>query len=52
LATSFAGLSDPRVERTKYYQFLDIILIAICAVVCGAEGWVEVEAFGQAKSSG
>jgi len=49
LATSFASLRDPRVERTKHHQLLDIILIAICAVLCGAEGWVEVEAFGKAK---
>lgn len=49
LATSFATLSDPRVERTKHHQLLDIILIAICAVICGAEGWVEVEAFGKTK---
>ena len=49
LATSFAGLLDPRVERTKHHQLLDIVLIAICAVVCGADSWVEVEAFGRAK---
>ena len=49
LATSFASLLDPRVERTKHHQLLDIVLIAICAVVCGAEGWVEVEAFGKTK---
>lgn len=49
LAESFATLVDPRVERTKRHQLLDIVLIAICAVICGAEGWVEVEAFGKTK---
>jgi len=49
LATSYASLLDPRVERTKHHQLLDIVLIAICAVVCGADGWVEVEAFGKTK---
>ena len=49
LATSFAGLLDPRVERTKHPHLLDIVLIAICAVICGADGWVEVEAFGKTK---
>jgi predicted transposase YbfD/YdcC len=49
LAESFAGLPDPRIERTKRHQLLAIVLIAICAVVCGAEGWVEVEAFGKTK---
>ena len=49
LATSFATLTDPRVERTKEHLLLDIVLIAICAVVCGADGWVEVAEFGEAK---
>lgn len=49
LAQSFAALVDPRVERTRHHQLLDIVLIAICAVICGAEGWVEVEAFGKTK---
>jgi len=29
---------DPRIERTKRHQFLDIIGLAICGVICGAEG--------------
>jgi predicted transposase YbfD/YdcC len=49
LATSFATLPDPRVDRTKEHLLLDIVLIAICAVVCGAEGWVEVAEFGETK---
>ncbi len=51
LATSFAALTDPRVERTKEHLLLDIVLIAICAVVCGAamRGWVEVAEFGETK---
>jgi len=49
LATSFATLRDPRVDRTKEHLLLDIVLIGICAVVCGADGWVEVAEFGEAK---
>ena len=49
LGVSFASLLDPRVNRTKRHQLLDIVLMAICAVVCGAEGWVEVAAFGKTK---
>ncbi len=45
----FASLEDPRVERTKLHPLLDIIVIAICAVICGADDWVEVELFGNAK---
>ncbi len=49
LATSFATLTDPRVDRTKEHLLLDIVLMAICAVVCGADGWVEVAEFGETK---
>jgi predicted transposase YbfD/YdcC len=49
LVTHFEALQDPRVERTREHELLEIIAIAICAVVCGADGWVDVEKFGQAK---
>lgn len=45
----FAGLEDPRVERTKRHQLLDMVTLAICAVIGGADNWVEVANFGQAK---
>jgi predicted transposase YbfD/YdcC len=45
----FGGLKDPRIDRCKHHQLLDILVIAICAVICGADDWVEVEAFGNAK---
>jgi predicted transposase YbfD/YdcC len=45
----FASLQDPRIERTKRHQLLDILVIAICAIICGADDWVEVELFGNAK---
>jgi predicted transposase YbfD/YdcC len=45
----FAGLPDPRVDRTKKHSLGDILVIALCAVVCGADSWEEVEAFGEAR---
>ena len=45
----FKELKDPRVNRTKKHLLLDIIAIAICAVICGAEGWEEIEDFGKAR---
>ncbi len=45
----FADIDDPRVDRTKDHALLDIIIIAICGVVCGADSWVEIEEFGNAK---
>jgi predicted transposase YbfD/YdcC len=40
---------DPRVDRTKLHQLLDIITIAICAVICGTDDRVEVEQFGNVR---
>lgn len=45
----FAPIEDPRIERTKRHKLIDIIVIAICGVICGAEDWVAIERFGQAK---
>src|SRR6266487_332445 len=49
LETIFAQVEDPRLERTKQHRLRDIIIIAICAVICGADGWVGIEEFGKAK---
>ena len=46
---SFATITDPRVERTKAHSLIDIISIAICAVICGADSWVAIETFGTTK---
>jgi predicted transposase YbfD/YdcC len=45
----FATVTDPRVDRTKLHLLLDILVMAICAVICGADTWVEMEAYGRAK---
>ena len=49
LSRSFAELDDPRAERGKRHDLLDIIIITICAVICGADGWADVELFGKCK---
>lgn len=45
----FAGVTDPRVERTKRHKLLDMIVIALCGAIAGADGWADVERFGKAK---
>ena len=45
----FETLEDPRIDRRKRRQLLDIIAIAICAVICGADSWVYIELFGKSK---
>jgi predicted transposase YbfD/YdcC len=47
----FAGVGDPRLERKREHLLMDILVIAISAVVCGANDWVAVETFGKAKES-
>ena len=45
----FAGLVDPRVERAKRHELLDLVVITICGVICGADNWVEIAEFGNAR---
>lgn len=49
LEASFGDMDDPRVQGRCDHQLVDILLIAVCAVLCGAESWSEVEEFGNAK---
>ena len=45
----FGKIRDPRIDRTKRHKLLDILIIAICAVICGADNWVDIELFGKSK---
>lgn len=45
----FDELEDPRINRTKKHQLMDILIIALCGVICGANTWVDIENFGNAK---
>lgn len=45
----FSKVTDPRKDRTKEHKLIDIIAISICAVICGAEGWTDIESFGKSK---
>lgn len=47
----FASLPDPRIDRTKEHLLLDIVTVALCAVLCGADSWVAVETFGRTKAA-
>jgi predicted transposase YbfD/YdcC len=51
IADYFEKIEDPRIDRRKQHKLIDIITIAICAVVCGAETWVDMEVYGKAKFS-
>lgn len=45
----FGELEDERKAKGKRHELLDIIVIAVCAVICGAESWTDIELFGKAK---
>lgn len=45
----FGGIEDPRNGNATQHKLIDIITIAILAIVCGADGWTEVEVFGKSK---
>ena len=45
----FDELEDPRMDRTKLHSLSDILVITICAVICGADEWTEIELFGKSK---
>lgn len=47
----FSGLADPRSDQGKRHPLISIIVIALCAVICGADGWSQIEEFGKDKQS-
>jgi predicted transposase YbfD/YdcC len=45
----FRTLEDPRIERTKKHNLLDILVIALCTLLTGGEGFQDMELFGKSK---
>ena len=45
----FQDLEDPRIDRRKAHPLINVLFIAVCAVLSGAEGWRSIETFGEAK---
>ena len=51
LSQHFGKLDDPRVERRRRHEFIDILVIGICTVICGGDDYPSMEAFGKAKEA-
>ncbi len=49
LLTHFQDLRDPRVNRTKDHDLIDVLVIAICTLLCAGENFNDMEDFGHAK---
>jgi predicted transposase YbfD/YdcC len=49
LLSHFSIIEDPRIDRGKAHSLTDILLIAICAMLCGGDSFVDFEEFGEAK---
>jgi hypothetical protein len=51
ILTHFSSLRDPRDNRGKEHLLLDIVVIALCAVISGGEGWEDIADYGVAKQT-
>ncbi len=47
----FGEIKDPRSDRNSQHLLIDIITITICAVICEAEAWEDIETFAKARES-
>ena len=47
----FGDMPDPRIERSKQHSLVNIVTIALSAVIAGAESFYEIESFGRMKQS-
>ena len=45
-----ADIPDPRIERCRAHRLIDILMIAVCGAICGADNWVAIAEFGRAKA--
>ena len=44
-------IPDPRVQRTRRHEPIDLLAIALCATVAGADNWIETVEFAQAHQA-
>lgn len=51
LADHFANLKDPRVARCRLYPLTEILIISLCAILCGAQGWEHMSEWGLSKQT-
>lgn len=47
--TPFEKLTDPRVRRSRRHELFDVVVVALCATLAGADTWADIERFGKAR---
>jgi predicted transposase YbfD/YdcC len=47
--TPFEELADPRMERTRRHELFDLLVVALCGTIAGADGWADIERFGNER---
>jgi predicted transposase YbfD/YdcC len=48
LLKSFQNINDPRINRTLHHQLPDLLVIGVCTMICGGEGFTDMETFAKA----
>lgn len=51
LIECLAEVNDPRIERCRRHKLIDILFLAVCAMICGADSFTEMEEFGPTKEA-
>ena len=49
LANAFITIQDPRIDRAKKHSVIDIIMITLCATMCGIDDWEDIEWFAKVR---
>ncbi|CCK78449.1 ISAs1 family transposase [Desulfobacula toluolica] len=49
LISELSKITDPRIDRRKEHKLIDILTITICAAICGADTWEQIEQYGNSK---
>src|SRR2546428_12355611 len=47
----FASVADPRIDRSRLHPLTSVLVLSLCAVVCGADSFVAIEHFGRAREA-
>lgn len=48
---AFKILKDPRIDRTKRHPLVNVLVMALCGSICGAEGWDEIAMFSKSRKA-